>query len=170
MRETFAIRVYKQYFNFASSHFLIFADGTREELHGHNYQAQVKLEGELAGGDLVVDFIPFKPLVKRFCDELDHRTILPLHNPHLEVAASEDKVEVRHSDGSYFCFPRRDVKLLDIGNTSTENLARLLARKIARALPEEMPDAVISAIEVSVEESAGQSGICRLELDPPEAR
>ncbi len=42
MRETYAIRVYKQYFNFGSAHFLIFADGSREELHGHNYQVQVR--------------------------------------------------------------------------------------------------------------------------------
>ena len=72
MRESYAIRVYKQYFNFGSAHFLIFADGTREELHGHNYQVQVKLEGAVIEGDLVVDFIPFKPVVKALCDELDH--------------------------------------------------------------------------------------------------
>ena len=40
----FGVRVYKQYFNFASSHFLIFADGTREALHG--------LGSNCPGGDL----------------------------------------------------------------------------------------------------------------------
>ena len=34
--ERYGIYVDKQYFNFNAAHFLIFADGTREELHGHN--------------------------------------------------------------------------------------------------------------------------------------
>ena len=92
MRESYAIRVYKQYFNFGSAHFLIFADGTREHLHGHNYQAQVKVEGALDDGDVVIDFIPFKPLVKALCDSLDHCTLLPRDNPFLEVSEEGDSV------------------------------------------------------------------------------
>ena len=88
MKETYAIRVYKEYFNFASSHFLIFADGTREPLHGHNYQVQVLVEGEIIKGDLVIDFIPFKPLVKKLCDDLDHRMLLPRTNPHLAIEST----------------------------------------------------------------------------------
>ncbi|MGM0578754.1 MAG: 6-pyruvoyl trahydropterin synthase family protein [Myxococcota bacterium] len=165
MRESFAIRVYKQYFNFGSAHFLIFGDGSREQLHGHNYQVQVKLEGDLAAGDVVVDFIPFKPLVKRLCDDLDHATLLPRDNPHLEVEEHEDRVEARHRDGSVFSFPRQDVLILPIPNTSTEMLARHLADRILEELPDAIADACVHALEVHVEESAGQSGIYRLELD-----
>jgi len=165
MRETYAIRVYKQYFNFGSAHFLIFADGSREELHGHNYQVEVRVEGPLAKGDLVIDFIPFKPLVKALCDELDHATLLPTQNEHLRIERSEERVEVHHSDGSYFCFPQRDVRLLELPNTSTEMLAKHLAGKILEALPTRIPSATVYAIEVQVEESGGQSGICRIDLD-----
>ncbi|MGH7811766.1 MAG: 6-carboxytetrahydropterin synthase, partial [Candidatus Binatia bacterium] len=42
MLRTFSIEVAKDYFNFASAHFLIFANGRREPLHGHNYQVSVK--------------------------------------------------------------------------------------------------------------------------------
>ena len=166
MRESFAIRVYKQYFNFASSHFLIFGDGSREELHGHNYQVQVKVEGAIVDGDIVIDFIPFKPLVKRICDELDHRMILPRDNPFLTLSVDEEKVEVRHTDGSFFCFPRRDVRILPLPNTSTEMLARHIALQLNAAIPSEIPTARVHALEVQVEESGGQSGICRLDLDP----
>lgn len=164
MRESYAIRVYKQYFNFGSAHFLIFADGSRETLHGHNYQVQVKVEGEVIGGDLVIDFIPFKPLVKRLCDELDHCTLLPRDNPHLEVTVNETTVEARHGDGSYFVFPRQDTLVLPLPNTSTEMLARHLAHQIIGALPGEVPEARVHAIEVQVEESGGQCGICRVDL------
>ena len=44
------IEVAKDYFNFASAHFLIFAKGRREPLHGHNYQVSVAMEGELDRG------------------------------------------------------------------------------------------------------------------------
>ena len=162
MQESYAIRVYKQYFNFASSHFLIFADGSREELHGHNYQVQVKVEGPLDEGDIVIDFIPFKPFVKRLCDALDHRMLLPDRSPHLELDVNDERVEVRHRDGSYFCFPRRDVVILPLPNTSTEMLARHIAQQLAAGLPNAIPTARLDAIEVQVEESGGQCGIYRL--------
>lgn len=165
MRESYAIRVYKQYFNFGSAHFLIFGDGTREPLHGHNYQARVKVEGALNAGDIVIDFIPFKPLVKALCDALDHRTLLPRDNPHLELIESEESVEVHHRDGGRFVFPSEDVLVLPITNTSTEMLARYLATGIIDALPTKVPEAKVYAVEVEVEESGGQCGICRLELD-----
>jgi 6-pyruvoyltetrahydropterin/6-carboxytetrahydropterin synthase len=164
VEERYAIRVYKQYFNFGSAHFLIFADGSRETLHGHNYQVRVKVEGALTKGDLVVDFIPFKPLVKRLCDALDHVTLLPRDNPHLEVVEHADRVEARHRDGSFFSFPRKDVLVLPLPNTSTEMLARHLAHGILAALPGVCPDAKLRALEVQVEESGGQSGICRVDL------
>ena len=163
MVESYAIRVYKQYFNFGSAHFLIFADGSREELHGHNYQVQVRVEGDLVDGDVVVDFIPFKPLVKRLCDALDHVTLLPRDNPHLEIIERDGQVEARHRDGSVFRFPSRDVRILPLPNTSTEMLARYLAHGILAEAPSVIPDENLHALEVQVEESSGQCGICRLD-------
>jgi 6-pyruvoyltetrahydropterin/6-carboxytetrahydropterin synthase len=160
--ETYAVRVYKQYFNFGSAHFLIFGDGSREELHGHNYKVEVEVEGETIAGDLVLDFIQFKPIVKAICDHLDHRTLLPRGNEHLQVTELEDRVEARHADGSFFCFPRRDVLLLDIPNTSTEMLATFIAARILEALPARIPDAKLRSLTVSVEESPGQAGIYTL--------
>lgn len=163
MQESFAIRVYKEYFNFASSHFLIFADGTREPLHGHNYQVQVRLEGDLVGGNLVVDFIPFKPMVKRVCDGLDHMMLLPDSNEHLRIETDETNVEVWHRDGAFFSFPREDVRILPLPNTSTEMLARFIAMEVFEGIGREIPESRVHAVEVQVEESRGQSGICRLQ-------
>ena len=157
--ETFAVRVYKQYFNFGSAHFLIFGDGSREELHGHNYKVEVEVEGETIAGDLVLDFILFKPIVRAICDRLDHRMLLPRHNQHLAVTEHEDRVDAVHSDGSRFSFPRRDTLVLDIPNTSTEMLATYIAGQILEALPTKIPDAKLRSMSVSVEESPGQAGV-----------
>ena len=164
MKKSFAIRVYKQYFNFASAHFLIFTDGTREPLHGHNYQVQVKVEGALDEGHVVIDFIPFKPMVKDLCDSIDHLTILPRDNPYLEIKEHDGYVEAIHRDGGRFMFPAEDVRILPLPNTSTEKLAEYIATGIAEAIPTKIPEADVRAVEVQVEESGGQCGICRLDL------
>ncbi|MFO0748685.1 MAG: 6-pyruvoyl tetrahydropterin synthase family protein [Myxococcota bacterium] len=163
--ESFSVRVYKQYFNFGSAHFLIFGDGSREELHGHNYKVEVAVEGETIAGDLVLDFILFKPIVKGICDELDHRMLLPAHNPNLVLTVLEDRIEALYRDGSFFCFPRKDVRILDLPNTSTEMLARFIAKEILARLPARIPDARILALEVQVEESPGQAGIYRVRFE-----
>jgi 6-pyruvoyltetrahydropterin/6-carboxytetrahydropterin synthase len=155
--ERFGILVDKQYFNFNSAHFLIFADGTREELHGHNYHLGIELEGNLGEGSLVVDFIPFKPMVKSICDSLDHKLLLPRDNPMLEVEHEGNSVVACFGDDR-FCFPARDVTILPIPNTSTECLARYISGRIDGLLSERFPDARVHRMKVSVSESPGQSG------------
>lgn len=152
----FGIRVDKQYFNFGSAHFLLFPDGTREELHGHNYQVAVEVEGRLTEGDVVLDFIPFKPIVKRCCDALDHLTLLPADSPWLRIEERETEVEVWHGKDR-FIFPRKDVRLLPIRNTSSERLAEYLAMRIVERTREDMPDADILRVRVEVQESPGQA-------------
>lgn len=159
----FGIRLDKQYFNFGCAHFLIFADGTREELHGHNYKATLELDAALDAGHMVADFIAVKPLFKKCCDELDHRTLLPLHHPRLRVQRDDQQVQAWFTgpDGAvdHYSVPARDVQLLDIANTSSELLAswlmdRFLA-KLGAALPELRPRRVL----VTVQESPGQSAV-----------
>ncbi len=70
-----------------------------------------------------------------------------------------DRVEARHADGSYFCFPRRDVLILDLPNTSTEMLATYISKAIMAELPVRIPDARLKSLSVSVEESPGQAGV-----------
>src|SRR5262245_53456071 len=121
MSRTFSIEVAKDYFNFASAHFLIFANGQREPLHGHNYQVAVKLEGELDRAGVVLDFIRFKPIVKRICDSLDHRTLIQTQSPLLQVRRRAQQIEIRYRREKII-LPRQDVLILPLANTSTELL------------------------------------------------
>lgn len=147
----------KQYFNFGSAHFLIFADGSREELHGHNYRATLELDAALDSAWLVADFLVVKPIFRRVCDSLDHRTLLPLHNPHLQVEVGDREVIATYGEGDRYVVPRRDVKLLDIENTSSELLARWIARAFLAELRRELPALALSRIAVTVQESPGQT-------------
>ena len=156
--ERFGIRLYKEYFNFGSAHFLIFADGSREELHGHNYRATLEIDAELDEAWLVADFLVVKPIFRGVCDSLDHRTLLPLRNPHLQIEQTETTITVNYKDDAYV-IPRRDVCLLDIENTASELLAKWICQQFLAQLSVQLPDLKLQRVLVSVQESPGQSAI-----------
>ena len=138
MSRRFSIEVAKDYFNFASAHFLIFANGRREPLHGHNYQVSVAMEGELDRAGVVLDFITFKPLVKQVCDALDHRTLIQTNSSAIQVRKNAQEVEILYKKQKLL-LPRGDVILLPIANTSTELLAEYIARQIKRKVRQNFP-------------------------------
>jgi 6-pyruvoyltetrahydropterin/6-carboxytetrahydropterin synthase len=162
MSRFFSIEVAKDYFNFASAHFLIFPDGQREPLHGHNYQVSVILQGEIDHAGVVLDFITFKPLVKQVCDALDHRTLIQTESPVIKVTRRAGEIEVRYKT-QRLLLPRRDVILLPLVNTSTELLAEHVAGQIRREVRRTFPHSRIRSIEVAVEEARGQRGTFRTE-------
>lgn len=166
--ETFGIRIYKEYFNFAAAHFLIFEDGSREELHGHNYQVQMQVEGILdATQDIFIDFLHIKPIVKAVCDAIDHRTLLPRFSPYLEVRECGDHVEAIYMEKDRWVIPVRDVVILPIPNTSAERLAQYLCTETLKSLQAQYPEAAIRKVEFAVEESRGQAAIYRQEFEDP---
>ncbi|MCA9808078.1 MAG: 6-carboxytetrahydropterin synthase [Cyanobacteria bacterium HKST-UBA06] len=163
LNETFGVRIYKEYFNFACAHFLIFDDGTREELHGHNYQATFQIEGDIGpDSDLFMDFLLIKPMVKAVCDSLDHRTIFPQFNAHLEIGVlDEAHYRVVYQGRDVYTVPKRDTLILPIPNTSSERLAEYLCKQTLRAMVAQYPQARITFVEFSVEESRGQAALYR---------
>jgi len=163
MSRTFTIEVAKDYFNFASAHFLIFANGKREPLHGHNYQVSVKIEGELDRSGVVIDFISFKPLVKRICDALDHRTLIQTQSPLVRVRRLSKEVEIRYKQ-QRIILPKQDTLLLPLMNTSTELLAEYVANQIRRQVRLKFPAAQVRSLEVGVEEARSQRGFYREEF------
>jgi 6-pyruvoyltetrahydropterin/6-carboxytetrahydropterin synthase len=160
----FRLRVEMEAFNFNAAHFLLFPDGSREPLHGHNYRVWVEVEGDLAPGHYVLDYCTFKPLVKNVCDELDHRMLLPAGAEALRVWQEGALVLAEHRDGSRFSFPSKDCLVLDLPNTSTELLSKLLARRIYEQLIKRNEHKHLAAITVGVEEAPGQQSSYRYEL------
>ena len=163
MSRSFSIEVAKDYFNFASAHFLIFSNGQREPLHGHNYQVSVVMEGELDPAGVVLDFISFKPLVKRICDGLDHRTLIQTASPVITLRQRPHEIELRYKQQKII-LPRQDVLLLPLINTSTELLAEYVAGQIRRKVRQSFPKSQIRYLEVGVEEARGQRGFFRGEF------
>ena len=165
-KERFGIRLYKEYFNFAAAHFLIFGDGRREELHGHNYGATLEIDAGLDEAGLVADFLQVKPIFRVLCDSIDHRVLLPRHNRFLSV--HEDDTEVRATFGTdRWLFPRRDVTVLDIENTASELLARFLCEGLLGELSKQLPHLHPHRVQVAVQESPGQCAIYERTFEGP---
>jgi 6-pyruvoyltetrahydropterin/6-carboxytetrahydropterin synthase len=160
---TFKVSVEKDYLVFAAGHFITYGN-LCETLHGHNYRVRAELEGELDTNAYVFNFVTLKRIMRALVNELDHRTLLPLQNPRLEVVEEGEEVRVSYADGSRrYVFPRGDVVLLPIPNTTAEMLARHLAGRLRSELQRE-GSANLSALTIEVEEVIGQSAVYREEL------
>jgi 6-pyruvoyltetrahydropterin/6-carboxytetrahydropterin synthase len=160
---TYRIHVSKDNLMFAAGHFVSYDGDKVEPLHGHNYRFSVTVEGALDGNAYVFNFVTVKRLMKRIADELDHRMILPRDNPLIGVEAQDDGVIVR-AQGRWYRFPRQDVVILPLPNTTAEMLARHLCGRLHEELRASADVGHLTAIEVAVEETFGQAAIYRQEL------
>ena len=160
-RGEFSVSVTKDYLVFASAHFITFAGHRCEGLHGHNYRASATLEGKIDEESwLVFDFVKLKQIMGGLCDEIDHKVLLPLENPRLQVVEEGESVTVAYEGKPRYLFPRIDCALLPIPNTTVEMLAELLASRL-RAQLETTGARGLTAIEMEVEENFGQSAVYR---------
>lgn len=161
MKTAFSIRVYKQYFNFAASHFMLFKDGSREPLHGHNYRVQVKGNAPELDDDMVFDFLNIKPIVRKICDSLDHKLLIPKLNAGLVIEDREKNYQIITRDESLFSLPKTDVLLLPIENTSAERIAMYIGEEIKKEVFN-LYQFTFSELEIEVEETPGQSAVVTL--------
>jgi 6-pyruvoyltetrahydropterin/6-carboxytetrahydropterin synthase len=137
---------------------MIFDNGTREPLHGHNYRVQLKGEvGELKN-DMVFDFLDIKPIVREVCDSLDHKLLIPKDHPQIRIYENEKNIEITTPDESYFSVPKQDVLLLPILNTSVERLAQYICQQILE-LTQQRFGFRFQNLEIEVEETIGQSAV-----------
>ena len=149
---------------FSAAHFLVFADGGTEALHGHDYRVRVELTGPPDPDGLLYDFVELRRRLRRLIDTLDHGVLLPGESPVLDVERREGAVFVSHGERGYR-FPDEDAVVLPIANTSTELLAGYLAERVAgdvRSLAPRLEEAV-----VEIEEAPGQAAsVTRCLADP----
>jgi 6-pyruvoyltetrahydropterin/6-carboxytetrahydropterin synthase len=151
----YKVRVSKDYLVFCSGHFITYAGGQCERLHGHNYRAAVEVEDELDENHYVFDFIALKDMTRALTDELDHRMLLPTRSKLILLDDDGPNCRVRYGDRSW-SFPRDECVLLPIANTTAELLAGWIADRLGslfQAAGLKRP----RVLRVEVEESFGQS-------------
>ena len=163
-RGEFRVSVTKDYLVFASAHFITFAGHRCEGLHGHNYRVRVTIEGALDEESwFVFDFVTLKNIMRRLCDDIDHKVLLPLENPKIQLAEEGDSIKVAYEGKPRYVFPKTDCVLLPIPNTTVEMLAELLTNRLKAELDTKGASG-LTAIEMEVEENFGKSAVYRVTL------
>lgn len=145
----------KQNFKFSAAHFLIFDEKHAERLHGHNYQVKVDIttpdEEEAHAAGYFVDFNVFKKFIKASLDQWDEIVLFPEKHPDMKFKTTDKSLEVTFRD-RFYVFPKNEVILLPVMNTSVENFAKLLSEKFYA----EFKQYGVTKVRVLVEETRGQ--------------
>lgn len=152
----YRVRVTKDELVFSAGHFITFAGGLCERIHGHNYRTAVEVEDDLDVNHYVFDFIALRDLTRAIVADLDHRMLLPTRSP-LILLEDDGPSNVRARFGDrHWSFPRDECVVLPIANTTSELLAKYIADRLLVAM-RARGWADPRAVRVEVEECFGQS-------------
>lgn len=125
---------------------------------------------------LSIDFGILKKIIKQLCDQWDEKVLLPHLNsefrflpiPHpLQPNGPDSHLQVLFRERCYV-FPRNEVELLSLTNTSVEELSRLFGEYLIAAMVDfQQKDksfdySLIAEISVEIEETQGQSAVSTL--------
>ena len=153
----------KQNFKFSAAHFLIFDAEHAERLHGHNYVVKVDVvasdDNSQHADGYFVDFNVLKTYIKSRLDLWDEMVILPKLHAEMKFQEKGPTLEVNFRD-RFYAFPKNEVVLLPVNNTSVEKLSGLLAEDFAQ----EFKKYGIHSVSVYVEESFGQGASTTLKF------
>ena len=150
--------------HFSASHFITFGTPEKvEALHGHNFRIKAEVSGPLNPREYVVDFLIAFDSLKKICEMLSHKVLLPRDHPYITITATDDFVHVSMPPLQW-TFPADDTFTLPVRNTTTESLAGYIAKLFRELLEQEsafeMPP-LHYEITVELEESPGMWAVFR---------
>lgn len=122
-------------------------------LHGHSYIVRLRLDGDIGDEGMIMDFVVLKKGLKAIIEDFDHRTLIPTESEDVRVTVTEESVEAV-SCGKRYVFPRVDVTLLPIPNTTAEEMAKMMTLRIVSDI--EFPSNVRS-VSIGLDEERGQT-------------
>ena len=130
-------------------------------LHGHTYILRLRLEGDIGKDGMVMDFVSLKKELRRFVDELDHRTLLPGKSDEVILTVGPESVNVVCGNKNYM-FPREDVVILEVPTTTAEEMTRMMVERMVNDI--EFPSNVRS-VSIGLDEERGQTAWYTKELE-----
>ena len=107
--------------------------GQFEPLHGHSFTVTLRLHGEPDETGMVCDFTGVKQALAAAIAPLKRRTLMPAALPGGRCEREGSQVVIECGD-SFYSLPARDVVLLPVPNTTTEQLAGWLLAQVMPAL------------------------------------
>jgi 6-pyruvoyltetrahydropterin/6-carboxytetrahydropterin synthase len=156
------ISIAREQYKFSCAHMTVFADGTKERLHGHNYTIALAIDVDRIELAAMIPFAPIKAALGELCAAWKEHVLLASKNPFFTLVRDEDEIEFTLCSERYV-MPRQDALLLPIDNISVEALAAHVAQLLRERIA--ILDAPqVRALEVTIEESPGQGASCSLSV------
>ena len=142
---------------FSAAHMTVFPDGSKERLHGHNFNVTVALDLLTVAPSAFLDLGIVKRALVEQCREWNERLLLPERSTRLEILRRDAEVEFRLC-GKRYLLPAEDVVFLPLDNVIVETLAMEIARRMVERLAPSLRSDVVAGVEVEVVEARGQGG------------
>ncbi|MCL2157099.1 MAG: 6-carboxytetrahydropterin synthase [Methanobrevibacter sp.] len=144
-------------------------------IHGHSYLVDVEIEGERSGEfEFVADFKDVKESVRKICNRLDHKVLIPINNENMEFKglnpseklSLEDFKDLKFLDFSIgnknYKLPKEDCVLLPLKHTSAEELSKYFTCKLFEDIQNKGYN--IATISLGVNEGIGQGALFKKEF------
>ena len=122
-------------------------------LHGHTYLLRLRIEGDIGDNGMVMDFVVLKKELRKFVEELDHKTLLPGKSDEVILTVSETSVDVVCGSKKYM-FPTEDVIVLEVPTTTAEEMTKMMVERLVCDI--EFPPNVRS-VSIGLDEERGQT-------------
>ncbi|NBX92997.1 MAG: hypothetical protein EB078_13370 [Proteobacteria bacterium] len=150
------IHIRKENIKFSSAHMTVFPDGSKEALHGHNYQVELYVELKDSSFKKMISFSRFKDSLRKIAGKWDEKVLIPEHCPFLELTSkSKKEVEFKLCKKRYV-LPLDEVVLLPLENISSETLAEHFLNEFMDDFGEKELKKQVAIVTVKIEESRGQ--------------
>lgn len=157
MKTTVHIR--KENIKFSSAHMTVFPDGTKESLHGHNYQVELSFELKDSSFKKMIPFSKFKEKLREIVHSWDEKVLLAAKNPYYQETKKDKKELEFVLCKKRYVLPISELELLPLENISSEDLAGHLLFLFVKSFGEKELKKAVVWIRIRVDESPGQ-GAC----------
>jgi len=156
MSEHVEIRIRKEALKFAAAHMTVFPDGTKEALHGHQYQPTLTLGIKDASFESMLPFSDLKSAMKKIAALWDEKVLLATENPHYQkLRQTKSSLEFTLCK-KHYVLPRDEVVLLKTDNITCERLAHAYFEFLNSELEDVFAEENVLYVNVYIEESPGQ--------------
>ena len=183
-----SLKLFKEDFRFSAAHFLIFDETHAEQLHGHNFVVRVELglppRSSFNQRGLHQPFNHYKIWLRSQFQKLNETIILPALHPDIQVIDETNSPELSSQSSSsspeilkkssvgrsatclkilfrdrQYVFPKNEVQLLPISNSSVEELSYYFASQMWH----EFKNDHLQFVSIEIQEVPGQSALTRVQ-------
>lgn len=157
------LHIRREALKFSAAHFTIFPDGTKEPLHGHNYQVSLDAELRSSAFESMVSFGDLKEPLRALCEAWDEKVLLPARSRFVTRGQAPSGSVALTACGKSYLFPADEVVWVEAETVASETLAEGMLAALVRTLPEAARKGLRS-LSLRIEESPGQGATARQEL------